>query len=286
MNVVSAQGLTPAANLDEAMLRMWLHGKQPNTALAYEADARRFLAFSGKSIAETTLADLQAWDVSMSGFSQASRARRVAAVKSLLTFHVRSGLLTLNAGVAMRVEKPQSTKAERILTEQEVARMIGREDDPRRRAALRVLDVMGLRASEVVELRWRDLTGTDKKGGEARVLGKGSKARKVVVPAALWRELAALTPAINADAPVVPGRDGGQLDRKALFRIVKRAARRAGINGDASPHWLRHSHCSHALDNGCPPHVLQATVGHASMATTTTYAHIKAGESSASFIKG
>jgi integrase/recombinase XerD len=286
MNVVPAQELMPAGQFDEAMIRMWLHGKQPNTALAYESDARRFLAFTRKSIAQATLADLQAWDASMVGMAQSSRARRLAAVKSLLTYHVKSGMLTLNAGVAMKVEKPQSTQAERILTEQEVARMIGGEPDPRRRGALRVLYVMGLRASELGELRWRDMTGNDKKGGEARVLGKGGKLRKVAVPANLWRELAALTAAVHPEGPVVPGRDGGQLDRKAVFRIVKRAARRSRINGDASPHWLRHSHISHALDNGCPAHVVRLSVGHASLATTTNYAHIKAGESSASYIKG
>jgi site-specific recombinase XerD len=67
---------------------------------------------------------------------------------------------------------------------------------------------------------------------------------------------------------------------------VKRAARRAGVNGAASPHWLRHSHASHALDNGCKPHVLQKSLGHASLATTTGYLHVRAGEGSASFIRG
>jgi integrase/recombinase XerD len=287
MNIVSAQELMPESNFDEPMLRMWLYGKQTNTILAYEADARRFLAFAGKSILQVTLADMQAWDASMSGASQSSRARRLAAIKSLLSFLTKENLLKANAGVAMRVAKPQSTKAERILTEQQVARMIGMEADPRRRALLRVLYVMGLRASELAALRWRDMTYISaKKGGEARILGKGGKMRKVVVPPTLWAELSGLAASCLPDSPVVPAFDGGLLDRQAVYRAVKSAAKRAGITGEASPHWLRHSHCSHALDNGCPIHVLQLTAGHASLATTSGYAHVRPGESSASFIKG
>ena len=196
------------------------------------------------------------------------------------------GWLTLNPGVALKVQKPQSTKAERILTEAEVKRMIAAEIDARLRALLRLLYVCGLRASEAAALRWRDLTGTDRKGGEARVLGKGGKLRKVALPADLWRELAALAPTIRPEPPVITDYAGGELDRWAVHRAIKRAARRSGLSDAVSAHWLRHSHCSHALDNGCAPHVLQASVGHASLSTTTGYAHIKAGESSATFIKG
>lgn len=281
MNIVPAQTLSQ----DDMLVRMWLHGRQPNTALAYAADVQRFAAFCGKPLAQVTLADLQDWDASGVALSRATRARRAASVKSLLSFALKMGYIALNPGVALKVEKASSTSAERILTRAEVARMIGAEIDARLRALLRLLYVCGLRASEACGLRWRDMAGTERKGGEARILGKGGKLRSVVVPADLWRELAALTSAPRPESPVVPARNGELLDRAAVHRAVKRAARRAGVNGAASPHWLRHSHASHALDNGCPPHVLQASMGHASLATTTGYLHVKAGEGSASFIK-
>lgn len=281
MNTVPA----PMLSQDDMLVRMWLHGRQPNTALAYAADVRRFAAFCGKPLDRVTLADLQDWDAASPDASRATRARRAASVKSLLSFATKMGYLALNPGVALKVEKAQSTTAARILTQAEVARLIGAAIDDRRRALLMLLYVCGLRASEACDLRWRDMTGTDRKGGEARILGKGAKLRVVVVPPELWRELAALSPAARPDAPVIPARDGGPLDRAAVHRAVKSAARRAGVNGAASPHWLRHSHASHALDNGCKPHVLQASMGHASLATTTGYLHVKAGEGSASFIR-
>lgn len=286
MDTVPATVVPQAVSQDDMVIRMWLHGRQRNTALAYEADVRRFLAAVGKSLGQVTLADLQEWGGGPPELARSSRTRRLASVKSLLTFANKLGYLALNAGAALRMEKAQSTSAARILAQDEIGRMIAVECDVRRRTLLRLLYVCGLRASEACSLRWRDMAGNERKGGEARILGKGAKLRTVVVPADLWRELAALTSAPHPDAPVIPGRDGGPLDRAAVHRAVKRAARRAGIAKPVSPHWLRHSHASHALKNGCKPHVLRDSLGHASLATTTGYLHLEAGEGSASFIKG
>jgi integrase/recombinase XerD len=53
-----------------------------------------------------------------------------------------------------------------------------------------------------------------------------------------------------------------------------------------SPHWLRHAHVSYALDHGAPAHLVQATVGHASLATTSKYAHAPPSDSSARYLPG
>ena len=57
-----------------------------------------------------------------------------------------------------------------------------------------------------------------------------------------------------------------------------------GIDSPASPHWLRHAHASHALDHGAPIHLVQATLGHSSVATTSAYLHARPGDSSARFL--
>jgi integrase/recombinase XerD len=53
--------------------------------------------------------------------------------------------------------------------------------------------------------------------------------------------------------------------------IIRQAAERVGVAGAVSPHGLRHSHASHALDHGAPIHLVQATLGHSSVATTSAY---------------
>jgi len=88
----------------------------------------------------------------------------------------------------------------------------------------------------------------------------------------------------NADDPVFRSRKGGALDPSQVHRIVGKAARRAGIKAPVSPHWLRHAHASHALDRGAPIHLVQATLGHASVATTGKYLHARPSESSAKYL--
>jgi hypothetical protein len=57
---------------------------------------------------------------------------------------------------------------------------------------------------------------------------------------------------------------------------VRAAARRAGIKGNVSSHWLRHAHASHSLDRGASIHLVQQTLGHENMATTGKYTHARA----------
>jgi integrase/recombinase XerD len=67
--------------------------------------------------------------------------------------------------------------------------------------------------------------------------------------------------------------------------VVKKAARRAGIEKPVSPHWLRHAHVSHALDHGAPVQLVKATTGHEDLATLSRYAHARPGESSGGYLQ-
>lgn len=74
----------------------------------------------------------------------------------------------------------------------------------------------------------------------------------------------------------------------AIIRIVRRAAERAELEAGSkvSPHWLRHAHATHALERGAPIHLVQATLGHASVATTGRYLHARPTDSSARYTSG
>lgn len=88
--------------------------------------------------------------------------------------------------------------------------------------------------------------------------------------------------------PVFQSREGDDqglhLDRTQVYRIVSAAAFRAGIEGKVSPHWLRHSHASHSLEHGAPLHLVQATLGHSSIATTSRYLHARPNDSSGLYL--
>ncbi|MBS0982161.1 tyrosine-type recombinase/integrase [Gluconobacter cerinus] len=273
----------PRISDDDRLVNMWLHNRSANTSRAYRADVDAFRQWTGKPLADVVLDDLQGWFDGLTG-SDATRRRKLASVKSALAFGVRVGFLDVDVGAALRLERGRDRLSERILTEEDVKRIIEQEPCPRKRVALRVLYFMGLRISEMCALKWRDMTRRQQ-GGVASVFGKGNKTRHVLVPAKLWKEIVAVRANDwRPDTPVVPGHDGSPLHLRAAHRLVKRAAKRAGLP-DASAHWFRHAHASHALDNGAPAHVVQQTLGHSDLKTTTRYAHVREGDGGGNYLK-
>ncbi len=268
---------------DETTIGLWLHGRSPTTRRAYEGDARAFLAMSGKPLRQVTVGDVQAYAAALTHLAPASQARRLSSVKSLLSFAHRIGYTPFNVGAVVKLPPVKGTLAERITGEAEMHRMLALETDPRNAAMLRLVYGAGLRRSEVCGLKWRDLQPRAD-GGQATIFGKGGKTRVVLLPANLWRGLVALRGDAGLDAPVFISQRRGHLDPSQVHRVVKAAAKRAGLSPELSAHWLRHAHASHALDRGAPIHLVQATLGHASVATTGRYLHARPNDSSSKYL--
>ena len=286
MALVPTAPLTPApvqATTDEQVLALWLHGRSPHTARAYRSDVAAFGAFVGKPLRHVTLGDVQAYSDALTALAPATRGRRLAAVKSLFSFAQRIGYTTFNVAAPVQAPPVKNVLAERILPEPDVHRMIALESDVRNRLLLRLLYAGGPRVSELCGLRWRDVQPRDD-AGQVTLFGKGGKTRTVLLTAATWRELADARGDDGPDAPVFRSRKGGPLSPVQVWRVVRAAARRAGIAGDVSPHWLRHAHASHALDRGAPVHLVQATLGHADLRTTSKYTHARPTDSSARYL--
>ncbi|MCJ2039562.1 tyrosine-type recombinase/integrase [Methylobacterium sp. J-059] len=265
------------------MVRLWLaRSASPNTRRNYEREARRFLAHVGKPLGSVRIGDLQDYVTGRDG-SSATVALAASALKSLFTFAQEVGFLRFNIGAAVKVPPIKNTLAERIMSEADALLMIRQEPDMRNRVLLTVLYGGGLRISEVCGLRWRDLSARDE-AGQATIFGKGGKTRVVLLSVATWKVLATLRGEAGPDAPVFLSRKGGALDPSAVHRVVKAAVARAGLPAEVSAHWLRHAHASHSLDRGAPIHLVQATLGHASVATTGRYLHARPSESSARFL--
>jgi site-specific recombinase XerD len=280
---LQAVATVPAqATRDDQVLALWLHGRSPHTARAYRADVTGFGLFVGRPLREITLGDVQAYSDALSGLAPATRGRRLAAVKSLFSFAQRIGYITFNVTAAVQAPAIKNVLAERILPEPDVHRMIALEPDTRNRLLLRLLYAGGMRVSELCGLSWRDAQPSGD-AGQVTLFGKGGKTRTVLLTVATWRELAVRRDD-NADAPIFVSQKGGPLSPVQAWRVVRAAARRAGIEGDVSPHWLRHAHASHALDRGAPIHLVQATLGHADLRTTSKYTHARPTDSSARYL--
>ena len=206
-SIIAYGEATPACG-DAALIGLWLDGRPPATRRAYEADAAALLAcLGGVPLRQARLADLQAFAASLARLAPASRARRLAAAKSLFTFGHRTGLLPTDVARPLHLPKVKNVLAERILEEAEVGRLIALEPSRRNHALLRLLYLAGLRLSEAAALSWCDLR---KRGGagQVTVFGKGGKTRAVLLPASLWRELAVLRGDSPDEATAFRSREG------------------------------------------------------------------------------
>ncbi|HYP05018.1 MAG TPA: tyrosine-type recombinase/integrase [Bryobacteraceae bacterium] len=275
----------PEASSDDQILELWLYGRSRHTQRAYRADVERFRSRAGKPLCAVTLADLQNFAKSLTEGADASRYRTLSAVKSLLAFGHRLGYLPFDVGRALRLPSVRNRLNERILTEADLHRLLSLEPNPRNRAILTLLYASGVRVSELCALAWRDLQANGD-GGQITVFGKGNVTRSIQLPASVWQLLLALRPKtpIPADPVFRSRKQAGFLQPVAILRLVRAAVKRAGINLPVSPHWFRHAHASHALDRGAPIHLVQATLGHATVTTTGRYLHARPQDSSSRFL--
>lgn len=285
-----AQAGEPTA-ADEQLVALWLHGRSRHTVRAYRHDVERFCSCVGRPLRLVTLRDVQTFADTLSALAPASQARTLAAIKSLLAFGQRTGYLRLNVGAALRLPRVRNTLAERLLSEDAMRRVLALEPDLRNRVMLRLCYAAGLRVSELVGLKWRDVQPRCGGHDQITVHGKGGKTRAIVLPASVsqglvgYASLMSTAPgATAADQAVFRSRVGAHLSPRQVHRVVRAAAARAGITAGVSPHWLRHAHATHALERGAPIHLVKDTLGHASIATTDRYLHARPDESSAKYL--
>lgn len=275
---------------DHQMIDLWLHGKSENTVQAYQRDVACFMIYlKGKTLQLVTLNDLQGFHRELldAGESLTTVNRRMSAVKSLLKFGHRIGVLAVDVGHALQLRTPEDTKSSRILRESEVMRLIhGYRGSDRNRSILEFLYVTGCRVSELVNLTWEQCQSLDDGKARVRIFGKGNKTRWVLLPESVWNQLKTLKGDRPLTDPVFISRKGSQLARSQINRIVQDAAKQAGIDRNVSPHWLRHCHCSHALKGGADINLVASCVGHSRLETTKQYLHVDPSDSSGLHLSG
>jgi integrase/recombinase XerD len=267
---------------DLRVIDMWLDGREERTARAYLYELTRFRQHTLKPLPQVTLDDVQAYHRSLSGLSAASRARALAVVKSLFNFASKIGYLKFNPAAAVRCERVNRALHKRILTPEEVKLLVTAIERHELRVLTSLLYFAGLRVDEAINLKWADVVARPDKGtGQITVRGKGNKHRTLVLHPKMWAILRAQP---EATEYVFTTGTGHRFDQATIWRALRQAAERAGINKPVSAHWFRHSHASHALENGANLNVIQETLGHVSLSTTSLYLHARPDTSSSQFV--
>ena len=273
------------ADNDEQLIGLWIYGRSRHTQRAYNRDIFEFLCWSEKFIRNITLSDLQRYFEHLSGknLSIGSIRRTLASIKSLFAFAHRLGYIQFDVGRPLRIPASTNQLAQRILSEEEVQKIIVSVGNTRNRLIIKTLYYTGIRISELVALKWKDFQFRDE-GSQMTILGKGNKTNVILVPEHLWEDLLMLRGCFLDENPVFRSRKGGHLDPVYVARLIKKLSSKI-IGKPVTPHWFRHSHASHALDNGCPIHLVQKQLNHSSIATTGRYLHARPTESSSKYLK-
>lgn len=273
------------AENDVILIEMWLHGRSRHTQRAYRRDVSNFLEQVKKPIRQITLGNLQAYsDLLLQGESSTvSIKRSLWAIKSLLSFAAKLQYIPFNVGLPLKLPATQNRLAERILTEEEVQTVIDSIKNRRDRLIVKTLYYTAIRASELIQLKWKDLQPREE-GGQLNVLCKGGKTNTLLIPQHLWGELMLLRDTIDENAPVFRSRKGGDLCAGHVSRLVKKYGIKA-IGKGATCHYYRHSSASHAISRGCPIDLIQRQLNHSSLAVTSKYLHARPAESISKYLK-
>jgi site-specific recombinase XerD len=265
---------------------VWLRverGLSPHTLRAYGAELRQLETFllkrggGGDVLLTAGLPALRAYLATRPAAAPATSARRIAALRGLYRFLVRSELRADDP--TARLESPRVPRhLPRFLQVDEASTLVENPTQRgwyrlRNKALLELAYGAGLRASELSAIDCGDL-----EPAERLVLvreGKGRKQRRVPYgppAAAALRDWLAVHP--QGDQPALfLNRHGGRLSVRAIHRVVRDAGVNNGLVG-VHPHALRHSFATHLLAEGADLRSIQELLGHASLSTTQRYTHI------------
>ena len=217
------------------------------------------------------------------GREATSQARALSGIRSYYGFLLLRD--EIDSSPAELIETPKcGRKLPDTLTIEEIDRLIAAVEGPtakgrRDSAMLEVLYSCGLRVSELCNLKLPDLYLSE---GFVRVTGKGNKQRLVPLSSRAMAELKAyfcdrnhieIKPGYE-DFVFISERRKKSLSRIMVFHFIKELAVLAGVSKIISPHTFRHSFATHLLEGGANLRIIQAMLGHESIATTEIYTHI------------
>ncbi len=263
-------------------------GLAANTLDAYKRDLTKFFSYLEaqhiddlKAVNKDVLAAYLFYQKKKS-ISPSTIARQIAALKGFFRFLCLEDLLETDPTIYIETPKLKK-KLPYILTVEEVDTLLQEPHglEPmqlRDKAMLELLYATGMRVSEMINLNMKQVhmelafVRCIGKGNKERIIPMGSYATKCVKEYLekgrphLIRNPQETTLFIN--------HHGKRMTRQGFWKIIKKHAKKAGINKDITPHTLRHSFATHLLANGADLRSVQELLGHADVSTTQIYTHL------------
>ncbi len=251
-----------------------------HTVTAYLCDARQFMDFLcekkldlkdvSRETAEEYIKVLS--KSAKNNLSSSSLARKICSLRSFFNYLVIRGICSTNPWEGIRNPKTHRRLPD-FLTSGEVQRLLESSmENERDHLVLSLLYFCGLRVSELCNLRLEDLSFSP---ACLRInMGKGKKDRIVPLNNQLLFKIENyIKKSGKSPSDYLFGRKT-RIHPSTIFRIIKRYARKCGINSKIHPHTLRHSFATHLLQRGVNIRVVQDLLGHSNLSTTSVYLHV------------
>ncbi len=263
-------------------------GLSKNTIESYRRDLKTFIALMKQRQVNTPdEVDREALsffiaDLKKKGRATATISRCIASIRSFFNYLLQEGLIDKNP--TLELESPKlEKKLPRVLTSGEIDRLLaqpvlGDNNGQRDKAMLELLYASGIRISELVSLNISDF---DPRVGFLRCSGKGMKERIVPIGSLAINSVNEYVVGSrsqllksNGETALFVNLQGNRMTRQGFWKIFKKYARKSKIQGEITPHTLRHSFATHLLENGADLRSVQEMLGHSDISTTQIYTQI------------
>lgn len=251
-------------------------GLSMNTVNGYICDIKDFFSFNSNGDIEGYLKKLYDNNIKVNSLN-----RKISSISGYYDFLYVNKYT--NKNICFNIDRPKKEKKLPVyLTYGEIERLINsiKEEELLERAIIEFIYACGLRVSEVINIRLKDIHFEEKM---IECIGKGNKQRYVPInDIALKciynyiREIRNNLKRIEDDNLLFLSYKGKKVTRQYVFLLIKKLAKRANIKKEISPHTLRHSFATHLLENGANLRAVQEMLGHESITTTEIYTHLNA----------
>lgn len=171
------------------------------------------------------------------------------------------------------IPRPKTAQSlPKMLSKKQISKLFSVVNNPKHLVMLKLCYGMGLRVSEIVNLKIEDIDGESK-----RVLIKASKGKKdryVQLPESILDELRTYYKTYKPQKWLFEGAYQGQYSARSAQAVFKQAMRKANIHKSIGIHGLRHSYATHLIEAGADIRYLKELLGHNSIKTTQIYTHV------------
>lgn len=253
-------------------------GLSQNTINSYKHDLKKFV-YANKTL-DIKGADFDSFlhNINTLELSPKSKQRLVSSLKQ---FHIYlSQLSVIDHEFPKGVRIKLGSSLPRVLSINEVDSFINFYDhsnflNSRNKTILDFLYSAGTRVSELCNVELSDIDLDD---NFVQLKGKGSKYRIVPIGSLLRQNLTEYLTYRNnlksINSFLFLSKSHKQMERTAVFRIIKKTTSNLGLDSDIHPHTFRHSAATHMLEGGCDLRTVQEFLGHSSVSTTQIYTKI------------